>query len=191
MTKRICFIGNAGSGKSTLTADVFVALKKEHKNAELVPEFIRSDIQKNGPMRSTWEQYRTRSKQKELEDNIPSSVDYMLTDSGILTPYFYACLYSDKSDPRSRLVLNDMHEYLLADIYNRRYDHVFYLPMTETYAKNPNILKDGTRYQSEEEILALESHFSLVFTKHHKLNNIHILDCPLVERLTTVLETID
>jgi nicotinamide riboside kinase len=180
MTKRICFIGNAGSGKTTLTADAFVALKKEHKNAELVPEFIRADIQKN----------RTRSKQKELEDNIPDNVEFMLTDSGILTPYFYACLYADKSDSRSRLVLNDMHEYLLADIYNRRYDHVFYLPMTETYAKNPNILKDGTRYQSEDEILALESHFSLVFTKHHKLDNIHILDCPLDDRLGVVLDII-
>jgi hypothetical protein len=62
--------------------------------------------------------------------------------------------------------------------------------MTETYAKNPNILKDGTRYQSEDEILALESHFSLVFTKHHKLDNIHILDCPLDDRLGVVLDII-
>jgi nicotinamide riboside kinase len=186
---RICFIGNAGSGKSTLTADVFVALKKQHRNAEMVPEFIRSDIQKNGPMRSIWEQYRTRSKQKELEDNVPE-VDFMLTDSGILTPYFYACLYAEKTDPRSRLVLCDMHEYLLNDIYNRRYSHVFYLPMAETYAKNPNILGDGTRYQSVAEIEALETHFSLVFTQHHKLDNIHVLDCPLDDRLNTVLDII-
>lgn len=188
--QRICFIGNAGSGKSTLTADVFVALKKQHQNAELVPEFIRADIQKNGPMRSIWEQYRTRSKQKELEDCIPENVGFMLTDSGILTPYFYACLYADKSDARSRIVLTDMHEYLLQDIYNRRYSHVFYLPMAETYAKNPMILDDGTRYQSREEIEALETHFSLVFTKHHKLDNIHVLDCPLDDRVNAVLDII-
>jgi nicotinamide riboside kinase len=188
--KRICFIGNAGSGKSTLTADVFVALKKQHHNVELIPEFIRFDIQKNGPMRSTWEQYRTRSKQKEMEDGVPSNVDIMLTDSGILTPYFYGALYSDKSDSRSRIVLNDMHEYLLEDLYNRRYSHIFFLPMAETYASNPDILKDGTRYQSEAEIIALEKHFELVFTMHHKLDNIHILDCPLDERLSTVLNII-
>jgi hypothetical protein len=190
MTNRICFIGNAGSGKTTLAADVFTALKKQHKNAEHIPEWIRFDIQKNGPMRSIWEQYRTRSKQKEWEDAAPSTIDYLVTDSGILTPYFYACLYADKTDARSRLVLNDMHEYLLEDIYNRRYTHVFYLPMAETYAKNPQILKDGTRYQTEEEILALEAHFDLVFTKHHKLDNIHTLDCPLDDRLNSVLEII-
>ena len=190
MTKKVCFIGNAGAGKSVLCADTFVTLKKQGVNVEQVHEFIRFDIQKNGPMRSTWEQYRTRSKQKELEDAVPTTVDIMLTDSGILTPYFYAALYSDKTDPRSRIVLNDMHEYLLEDLYNRRYDHVFYLPMTETYAKNPNILKDGTRYQSEEEILALESHFNLVFTKHHKLDNVHILDCALDDRLENVLNII-
>lgn len=190
MTKKICFVGNAGAGKTTLVGDVFVALKKNGVNVELIPEWIRFDIQKNGPMRSIWEQYRTRSKQKEWEDAVPDVVDYMVTDAGILSPYFYAALYSDKTDPRSRLVLNDMHEYLLEDLYNRRYDHIFYIPMAETYAKNPNILKDGTRYQSEDEILALESHFNLVFTKHHKLENVHILDCALEDRLDNVLKII-
>jgi hypothetical protein len=64
------------------------------------------------------------------------------------------------------------------------------LPMAETYAKNPNILGDGTRYQSVAEIEALETHFSLVFTQHHKLDNIHVLDCPLDDRLNTVLDII-
>jgi nicotinamide riboside kinase len=191
MTKRICFIGNAGSGKTTLAGDVFTTLKKQHKNAEHIPEWIRFDIQKNGPMRSIWEQYRTRSKQKEWEDAAPETIEYLITDSGILTPYFYACLYADKTDDRSRLVLNDMHEYLLEDIYNRRYDYVFFLPMAETYASNPQILKDGTRYQTEEEILALEAHFDLVFTKHHKLDNIHVLDCPLDDRVQAVLKIIN
>jgi nicotinamide riboside kinase len=190
MTKKICFVGNAGAGKTTLVGDVFVALKKQSINVEHIPEWIRFDLQKNGPMRSIWEQYRTRSKQKEWEDAVPDVVDFMVTDAGILSPYFYAALYADKTDPRSRLVLNDMHEYLLEDLYNRRYDHIFYIPMAETYAKNPNILKDGTRYQSEDEILALESHFNLVFTKHHKLDNVHILDCPLDDRLANVLKII-
>lgn len=190
MTKKICFVGNAGAGKTTLVGDVFVALKKKGINVEHIPEWIRFDLQKNGPMRSIWEQYRTRSKQKEWEDAVPDVVDYMVTDAGILSPYFYAALYADKTDSRSRLVLNDMHEYLLEDLYNRRYTHIFYIPMAETYAKNPNILKDGTRYQSEEEILALESHFNLVFTKHHKLDNVHILDCALDDRLENVLNII-
>lgn len=187
---KICFIGNAGSGKSTLSGDVWVALKKMGKNAELVPEFVRTDIQFNGPMTSIWEQYRTRGKQKELEDAIPANVEFMITDSGLLTPYFYACLYANNEVPRERIVLQDMYKFFLDDLHLRRYTHIFYLPMAETYARNPDILKDGTRYQTEEEIMILENHMSLMFTKLHKLDNIHILDCPLDQRLVEVLKVI-
>lgn len=185
--KRVCFIGNAGSGKSTLAAEVYVNLKKMNKNPELISEFIRTDIQMNGPMTNIWEQYRTRSKQKEIEDATPENVDFMVTDSGLLTPYFYACLYANNSDPRQRLVLQDMYKYFLDDLYLKRYSHIFFLPMAETYAKNPNILSDGTRYQSKEEIDTLETHMTLMFTKLHKLDNIYILDGPLGERAEEVI----
>jgi energy-coupling factor transporter ATP-binding protein EcfA2 len=188
--KKICFIGNAGSGKSTLSADVYVQLKKQNMNVELVPEYVRTDIQLNGPMTTIWEQYRTRNNQKEIEDAIPDNVEFMITDSGVLTPYFYSCLYADNTIPRQRIVLQDMYKLLLDDLYLRRYSHIFFLPMKETYAQNPNILSDGTRYQSKEEILTLEIHFDLVFTKLHKVDNIHVLACPLDERVDRVLDII-
>lgn len=188
--KKVCFIGNAGSGKSTLSADVYVSLKKQGINAEIIPEAVRTDIQLNGPMTTIWEQYRTRSIQKDLEDAIPENVDYMITDSGVLTPYFYSCLYVNNSEPRQRIVLRDMYKMLLDDLYLQRYTHVFFLPMAETYAANPRILEDGTRYQTREQIETLEIHFDLIFTKLHKLDNIHVLDCPLGERLERVMEII-
>lgn len=191
VTKRICFIGNAGSGKSTLAADLYVNLKKTGANAELVPEFIRTDIQLNGPMKDIWEQYRTRAGQKEIEDAIPGTVEYLVTDSGVLTPYFYACLYANNNDPRQRLVLQDMYRYFLNDLYLKRYDFIFFLPMKETYARNPRILDDGTRFQSKEEILTLEEHMGLMLGKLHKVENIYVLDSPLDERLPTVMEIID
>lgn len=189
-TRKICFIGNAGSGKSTLSGDLYVHLKKQGVNAELVPEYVRTDIQLNGPMTSVWEQYRTRDNQKQLEDAIPDNVEFMVTDSGVLTPYFYSCLYVNNDNPRERIVLRDMYKMLLDDLYLRRYTHIFFLPMAETYAANPDILNDGTRYQSREEIETLEIHFDLVFTKLHKLANIHVLDCPLANRLSKVLEIV-
>jgi hypothetical protein len=188
--KKICFIGNAGSGKTTLASDVYVHLKKQSVVAEIVPEFIRSDIQLNGPMTSIWEQYRTRSKQKEMEDATPSNVEFMITDSGILTPYFYACLYASNTDARQRLVLQDMYKYFLDDLYLKRYSHIFYLPMAETYARNPDILNDGTRYQTKEEIETLEVHMNLVFTKLHTVDNIYTLSCDLDERTDAVLAII-
>lgn len=189
-TKKICFIGNAGSGKSTLSAKVYVALKEMGKNAELVSEFIRSDIQLNGPMENIWEQYRTRSNQIALEDAISDKVDYMLSDSGVLTPYFYASLYADNTDPRQRLVLQDMYKFFVNDLFTKRYSHVFFIPMNETYQINPNILSDGTRYQDREQIDILENHMTLLFTRLHKVDNIHVLDCPLAERAGKVMEVL-
>jgi len=190
LTKRIAFIGPAGCGKSTAAEELSVTLKKKHINVELISEWVRADIHLNGPMESTWEQYRTRSYQKELEDAVPDNVDFIVTDSGVLTPYFYACLYADNTNSRQRLVLQDMYRYLLDDIYLRRYDHVFYLPTTETYKVNKNILGDGTRYQSQSEIDTLEMHMNLVFTRLHNLDNIHTLTCPLNKRVGEVLKTI-
>lgn len=188
--KRICIIGNAGSGKSTLAGKLFSALKPQGINVELVPEFIRGDIQMNGPMQSIWEQYRTRSSQKEIEDSLPQNIDVAVIDSGTLTPYFYSALYSNKENERERLVLQDMYRFLLDDIYKRRYDYIFFLPREKTYASNPNILSDGTRYQSAEEINTLETHMALLFGNLHKVSNVYVLDCELDERLDTVLEII-
>lgn len=190
MTKRICVIGNAGSGKSTLVTDLFTVLKKQGKNVELVTEFIRTDIQLNGPMRSIWEQYRTRTNQQELEDAVPSSVEYAVIDSGTLTPLFYSALYADKTDPRQRLVLQDMMRYFINDIYNKRYDYVLYLPSSQTYEANANILADGTRYQSTSEIAQLEAHMNLYFTQVYKLDNVYCLNAPLAERINEAIKII-
>ena len=119
-------------------------------------------------MVSIWEQYRTRQYQKELEDAVPNIADYVICDSGTLTPYFYAVLYADPSDPRQRLVLHDMYKYLLDDLYLKRYDLIFYLPLI-----NGPDLSDGTRYQSEQEIRVLDEHMNLMFTKLHRLPSVH------------------
>lgn len=190
MTKRIALIGAAGSGKSTLAAEIFVELKKDGKNAELISEWVRSDIHLHGPLETIWEQFRTRMHQKELEDAVPNNVEYIITDSGTLTPYFYACLYADNTDSRQRLVMQDMHKWFLDDLYLRRYDYVFWLPTSETYKIKPDMLEDGTRFQTPEEIDTLEMHMSLMFGRLHKLDNVYVLDVPLAERWRKVLEII-
>lgn len=191
MAKKVVFIGGPGSGKSTVTTEVFVELKKKNKNCELVTEWIRQDIQANGPMESIWEQYRTRDHQKEIEDAIPDEVEYVLIDSGTLTQFFYACLYCDHSDARQRLVMADMYKYFLDDVYLKRYDHVFYLPCAQTYELNVDILNDGTRYQSEYEAETVDKHMGLMFARLHiGVGNITVLDCPLEKRTKEALKII-
>lgn len=186
--QRIAFIGGPGAGKSTLATDVFTRLKKTGISAELVTEWIRQDIQINGPLSSIWEQYRTLQHQREIEDSIPEVVDYVITDSGTLTPYFYSCLYCDRNDRRQRLVLIDMFKYFIHDIYTRRYDHVFFCPIRETYQANENILRDGTRFQTQEDVNILDYHMNTIFMVAHHMPNIHRLDVPLDQRVDQVLE---
>lgn len=192
MTKRIVFIGSVGSGKSTIVTDVITQLKKSGVNAEHVPEMIRYDIQQNGPMESIWEQYRTLQNQREYEDGVPDNVDFAIIDSGCLTPYFYACLYTSTASVRERLVLADMFKYLINDIYKRRYDYIFFLPgkLTKKETGINSIINDGTRYQSEEELETLDEHMKLVFTKMFKADNMYSLDGPLVDRADMVLSII-
>lgn len=179
--KRIVFVGAAGSGKSTLSTAVYSALKQAGRRVEHVDEFIRRDIQAHGPMSTIWEQYRTRQFQKELEDAVPAT-DYVVCDSGTLTPYFYAVLYADPATPRQRLVIQDMYKYLLDDLYLQRYELVFYLPLLGGINLN-----DGTRYQTEEQIKVLDQHMGLVFTKLHRLPNVHSVDSGYDKRFEEVM----
>lgn len=175
--QKIVFIGPCGSGKSTLASKLYAAFKEQKINAEFIPELVRYEIHRNGPMRSIWEQYRTRQAQKDIEDLVPDKVNYTIIDSGTLTPYFYATLYANQTDPRERLVMQDMYKYLLDDIYLQRYQHVFYLPPIQDVDIN-----DGTRYQTNEEVDTLSHHMDLVFNRIHKTPNIYYIDGPAEER---------
>ena len=82
--------------------------------------------------------------------------------------------------------------YLIDIIYTKRYDYIFFLPGKLTKEKTGinDIIKDGTRYQSEEELNVLDQHMELMFTKVLKANNIFKLDCPLENRMEEVLKII-
>jgi adenylate kinase family enzyme len=186
--KKIVFVGGPGSGKSTISAEVFVELKKRGANVELVTEWIRQDLWINGPMTTIWEQFRTYAKQREIEDSVPTTVDWVVTDSGTLTPYFYAIEYCDQKDPRQRLVLHEMYNRLVTDIFTNRYTHIFYLPTTETYKRNSNILSDGTRFQTLEQANKLDQNMRSTFCEMIKNDSVYTVDVPLEERSQFVLD---
>lgn len=186
--KKVVFVGGPGSGKSTISAEVFVELKKRGANVELVTEWIRQDLWINGPMTTIWEQFRTYAKQREIEDSVPTNVDWVVTDSGTLTPYFYAIEYCDQKDPRQRLVLHEMYNRLVTDIFTNRYTHIFYLPTTETYKRNSNILSDGTRFQTLEQVNKLDQNMRITFCEMIKNDSVYTVDVPLEERSQFVLD---
>jgi nicotinamide riboside kinase len=165
---RIVFVGAPTSGKSTLATQVFAALKQAGRSTELVPEWIRGEIAKNGPMTSIWEQYRTRLYQQEIEDAVPADIKFIVCDSGTISPYFYACLYADPSDRRQRLVLQDMHRFLVNDLFLGRYDLIFLLPPIANAS-----IADGVRFQDQTQIRLIDDHMDVLFTKVFRLPQIH------------------
>lgn len=189
MTQKIVFIGGPGCGKSTLTADVFVAFKKLGKVTEFVPEWIRREIMREGVMTSVWEQYRTLNNHRREEQHFPDSVEYLILDGGTLTPYFYAALYSQKQDRKERLVVQDMYESLLDDLYSRKYDRIYFLPRIHTDSAGVSF-QDGVRFQTDDDLAVLESYMTLMFTKIHKMDNIKVLDCPLDQRVSNVIQDV-
>jgi nicotinamide riboside kinase len=184
--KKICVIGAPGSGKTTLAHSVFTTMKQKGINVELSHEWIRNDVQKSGAMESVWEQYRTRNHQKELEDAVPKSVEFLVSDAGTISMYFFAVHYFNPENTRERLVLQDMYRYLLDDIYLNRYDLIFYLPT------QPNVdTDDGTRFQSTEDIEMLDMHMGMVFTALHKTDRIFRIDGPMDGRHDIVMKIIE
>jgi hypothetical protein len=189
VTTRITFIGGPGSGKSTTAADVFVQLKKLGRNVEMIQEWVRRDIMRNGPMQSVFEQYRTLMFHRREEEHFPPNVEYLIHDGNTLTPYFYAAVYANKGDKRERLVVQDMHAALLDDLYSRKYDLIYFLPRAIADA-SASYFDDGTRFQSAEDVAVLEDYMRLLFTKVHNLDNIRVLDCPLHQRNEVLISDI-
>lgn len=96
MTKVVNLIGGPGIGKSVLAAELFVKMKKNHLNCELIYEY---------PKEMTWEE-----NQKLLENQIVTfagqhrkvwslngKVDYIITDSPLIMYSVYFEYYLEKT----------------------------------------------------------------------------------------------
>jgi hypothetical protein len=77
-----------------------------------------------------------------------------------------------------------MYKYLIDDIYLKRYDFIFYLPFIETKS-----FKDGTRFQTIEQIIAIDQHMSLFFGQQ-KVENVFRVEQSFDKRLEFVLNKI-
>jgi nicotinamide riboside kinase len=186
MTKRIAFVGTAGCGKTTLTYEISSALKKNHVNAELVPEYIREYISKYGKPTNIFEQYHIFDHQTSREDAGSPAVEVQVCDTIRGLGYFYACQFPI-TESKQQYVVADLYSRLISDLHSKRYDHIFFLPMAETYSKNSEILSDGVRFQSLSEIAMIEQHMTSILTKVHKVEHLSIITAPLANRVEEVM----
>lgn len=185
MTKtsfRINFIGGPGSGKSFLAEQLFLHIKAQNTHSvETVPEWIRSQLHTMGPMRSVWEQIRTCQKQRQLELNVKS--DIVITDSGVTAGYFYAVDFFNKHPvARDLVVLNDLHQQLLDDVYGCFYDLVFVVDPLEI-----DNLADAARYHNVKESKTISHMMHSFFCLMHKRPNVFHISGPVDKRFDTVI----
>jgi nicotinamide riboside kinase len=92
MVRRINLFGAAGTGKSTLAAKIFAALKEKHHDVELITEYIKPWAYE-GRKAKSYDSLYVFSKQVKAEDTILRSVNAIVTDSPVLLNAAYGVYY--------------------------------------------------------------------------------------------------
>jgi len=157
---KIALMGSPSTGKSTLAAGVFTALKNIGENGELIQEYIREYIYKHGVPSSVLFQAIIFDKQFRRELAIPEDLDFFVTDSPITLCYLYGLHYSNPKDLDEREMIAHLYNNTLEDLY--RYDMVYVLE------HNFEPVDDGVRYQRREEIDHIQNMITH-FLKTHKI----------------------
>jgi len=157
---KIALMGAPSTGKSTLAAGIYTALKNIGENGELVQEYIREHIYKHGVPNSVLFQAIIFDKQFRREARIPEGLDFLVTDSPITLCYLYALHYANPKDVDQREMVRHLYSNTLEDLY--RYDMVYVLE------HNFDPVDDGVRYQKRDEIDTIQN-MIIHFLKTHKV----------------------
>lgn len=86
---RINLFGAPGSGKSTMAARLFAALKAEGDQIELVTEFAKLRVYENRPLRG-WDYVYSFSQQLRAEQRFLEGGSSIITDSPMLLQCYYS-----------------------------------------------------------------------------------------------------
>lgn len=90
MIKRICVYGGPGSGKSTLTPQIFSGMKKKHYNVEYVGEWIKGWAVE-GRTPEGFDQLYVLAKQVYMEESwLRNGIDYIVCECPLLMNTAYA-----------------------------------------------------------------------------------------------------
>jgi hypothetical protein len=84
----INFFGGPGAGKSTLATGVFTWMKMQGLNCEYVPEYAK-ELSYAGDMKTVSNQFYVSAMQHQRIFNVYDKVDYIITDSPVLTGIVY------------------------------------------------------------------------------------------------------
>lgn len=144
MTKVINLFGGPGCGKSTLAAELFVKLKRDGKNVELVREYVKDWAWQNRKV-GIYDQLHITGKQASKEVGLYGKVDVIVTDSPLLLSPFYHEYYSNRPSYVLPAVVGLMEQ---AQNNGVTY-HNFVLSREKAY-------NQAGRYETEGEAIAID-----------------------------------
>lgn len=164
MTKVINLFAGAGSGKSTVAADLYSKLKLKGYNVELAREFIKKWVW-NNQTPSKFDQIYILGQQTYEESILYNKVDFIITDSPILLIPFYEKL----------LIGEEIVKPAVFNFINFAEQHgiIYY----NFWLERPTVYQDQGRYQTMEEAKEIDQKL-LDWLKNHNisfdtLNNNH------------------
>ena len=140
----INLFGGPGAGKSTLASELFVLLKRNGHQVELVREYAKSWAYDHKHIDTLMKQTYILAKQAQRESSLYGKVRYIITDCPLALSGYYCQKYLG-TPAMSVLMLEFLREAKEAGV-----EHVYYqVPRRKKY--NPN-----GRYESEEEAKAID-----------------------------------
>jgi len=153
--------GGPGVGKSTLAAEVFVALKKNGVQVESIQEYVKAWAWE-GKTVGTFDQLYILAKQLKLETRLYGKVDVIITDSPLLFSPIYERFYGAKNPMSEAAALAVMRAAEENGVIHLHY----VLPRTFAY-------DERGRFQNEQQAIEVDQWME-TFLGYHKLPLIRV-----------------
>lgn len=142
MTVYINIFGGPGVGKSTTAASLFVEMKRQNMNVELVTEVAKDFVWEDRSTTLSIQPYITIKQFRNLV-RLKGKVDYVITDAPILL----GCVYADRYAPN----LPASYKQFIVDLHKQELDPSVNIVLQRTFQY------DSTgRYQTEDEAKELD-----------------------------------
>lgn len=153
MTRVINLFGGPGSGKSTLSCELFYKLKRQGLSTELVREYVK-DWAWEGRKVGNFDQIYICGKQAKKESSLYHKVDTVVTDSPLLLSPFYEEFYQGRD-----IVRDSVLKFLAA----AKQDGIQHLNFFVTRKKKYD---PKGRYETEEQVRNIDEAMKTFLTKN-------------------------
>lgn len=143
--------GGPGAGKSTLASELFVLLKREGRQVELVREYAKSWAYEKKHIDTLMKQTYILAKQAQRESSLYGKVKYIITDCPLALSGYYCQKYLG-TPAMSVLMLE-----FLREAAEQNVEHLYFqVPRKKNYNANG-------RYQTKEEAEQIDQEQTIFF----------------------------